>query len=224
MNEPHPAGPGYVAVWVAVGAVPGGPARSLDERAGRYRRARAGAHGIGRRLVAQYAACPPEEQVWARDERGRPLILEPCGLQVSLSHAEAVVAAALSWGAPVGVDVERLRPLADRGALARTALSEAELRAVDEAPEVLRDARVLRFWTRKEAVAKALGTGLATNLRAVVTTADGAVVSLPGECGEISAWSLADLPAPDDVIASVAVRAPGVPVVTRTLVLPADEG
>ncbi|MGW5352055.1 hypothetical protein ACWERV_16300, partial [Streptomyces sp. NPDC004031] len=68
----------------------------------------------------------------------------------------------------------------------------------------------------------ALGSGLATQLRGIVTTAHGAVVSLPDGCGDLSAWSLADLPAPDDVLASVAVRAPGVRAVARTLALPAD--
>ncbi|MEU1758690.1 4'-phosphopantetheinyl transferase family protein [Micromonospora sp. NPDC005686] len=223
MNDPRRAGPGCAVVWVALGTRSPSTLLRLDERARRYRRARADAHRIGRRLVAAYAACAPDRQVWAHDARGRPLVVEPGGLQVSLSHAEAVVAAALSWDVPVGVDVERLRPLADRAGLARTALSDVEQRSVDEAPEALRDARVLRFWTRKEAVAKALGTGLATDLRAIVTTVDGVVVSLPDECGPASAWSLADLTVADDVIASVAVRAPRVRVSSRTLALPADE-
>ncbi|MCK9893457.1 4'-phosphopantetheinyl transferase superfamily protein [Frankia sp. AgB32] len=224
MNGPRLAGTGYVAVWLAVGPAPGGGPLSLDQRARRYRRARAAAHRLGRQLVEAYTSWAPDHQAWERDGRGRPLVVEPGGLQVSLSHAEAVVAAALSWDAPVGVDVERLRPLADRRALARTALAEAERQAVDELPDVLRDAQALRFWTRKEAVAKALGTGLATDLRGIVTTADGAVVSLPDQCGDISEWSLADLPDRVGVIASVAVRAPGVRFVHRTLSLPADEG
>ncbi|WP_251095845.1 4'-phosphopantetheinyl transferase superfamily protein [Streptomyces sp. Caat 7-52] len=224
MGEPNPAGSGHVAVWVAVGAAPEGEPLDLDQRARRYRRARATARRVGRQLVTAYTSCPPDRQAWERDDRGRPLLVDPGGLHVSLSHAEAVVAAALSWDAPVGVDVERLRPLADRGALARTALSETERQAVDELPEPLRDAQLLRFWTRKEAVAKALGTGLATNLRGIVTTAHGAVVSLPAECGDVSAWSLTDVPVRDDVIACVTVRAPGVRVLPRTLALPADEG
>lgn len=220
MTEPHLAGAGHVAVWVAAGAAPGRETLSLNGRAQRYRQARSHAHRVGRQLVAAYTSCPPDRQVWERDDRGRPLIIDPVGLHVSLSHAEAVVAVALSWDAAVGVDVERLRPLADRDALARTALSETEQQAVDELPEALKDAQVLRFWTRKEAVAKALGTGLATNLRAIVTTAAGAVVSLPDQCGEISAWSLADLPVHGEVIAAVTVRAPSVRVLTRTLELP----
>ncbi|MBL1103057.1 4'-phosphopantetheinyl transferase superfamily protein [Streptomyces sp. 5-8] len=224
MGEPNPAGSGHVAVWVAVGAAPEGEPLDLDQRARRYRRARATARRVGRQLVTAYTSCPPDRQAWERDDRGRPLLVDPGGLHVSLSHAEAVVAAALSWDAPVGVDVERLRPLADRGALARTALSETERQAVDALPEPLRDAQLLRFWTRKEAVAKALGTGLATNLRGIVTTAHGAVVSLPDECGDVSEWSLTDVPVREDVIACVTVRAPGVRVLPRTLALPADEG
>ncbi|MGW7820222.1 4'-phosphopantetheinyl transferase superfamily protein [Streptomyces puniciscabiei] len=216
-------GSGSVVVWVAVGEPPAeGEPIGLDTRAGRYRHMRAAAHRVGLDLVAAHTSCPPDRQAWARDERGRPVLARPGGLHVSLSHAQAVVAAALSWDAPVGVDVERLRPLAARGALARAALSESERQAVDELPEGDRDAQVLRFWTRKEAVAKALGTGLATDLRGIVTTAHGAVVSLPQPCGDVATWSLAELPAGGEVIASVAVRAPGVRVLTRTLALPSD--
>lgn len=225
MGEPHLAGSGYVVVWVAAGEPPGGTPEGLRERAAVYRGTRAAAHRLGRQLVAAYTSCPPERQAWERDPRGRPLLAEPGGgLHVSLSHAGGVVAAALAWDGPVGVDVERLRPLPDRGALARTALAGSEQDAVDGLPPERRDAQLLRFWTRKEAVAKALGSGLATHLRGIVTTAHGAVVSLPDGCGDLSAWSLADLPAPDDVLASVAVRAPGVRAVARTLPLPAAPG
>ncbi|MGW0884893.1 4'-phosphopantetheinyl transferase superfamily protein [Streptomyces sp. NPDC002671] len=218
------AGPGFVAVWVAVGAAPpeGGPL-SLDARARRYRRMRAAARRVGLDLVAAHTSCPPEQQVWERDDRGRPVLARPAGLHVSRSHAEGVVAAALSWDAPVGVDVERLRPLAARGALARAALSETEQQVVDELPEADRDAQLLRFWTRKEAVAKALGTGLATDLPGIVTTAHGALVSLPRPCGDVAGWSLADLAVRGGVIASVAVRVPDVRVLTRTIGLPHDE-
>jgi 4'-phosphopantetheinyl transferase len=175
-------------------------------------------------LVAECTSCPPGQQVWQRDQAGRPLLLRPRGWYVSLSHAEALVAAALSRDGPVGVDVERLRPLADRGALARTALCAAERRAVDAMPEASRDAQLLRFWTRKEAVAKALGTGIAIDLRAIVTTVGGTVVSLPEECGDTAAWSVADLPGPDGPdgsVAAVAVRAAGIGVRTRAVPLPA---
>lgn len=221
MRKPLPAGPGYVAVWVAVGTRPQSGPTDLDERAWRYRQARAAARRTGRQLVAAYTSCPPGRQVWARDDKGRPLLVSPHGLHVSLSHAEAVVAAALSWDGPVGVDVERLRPLADRAALTRAALCEAERQAVEDLPEPIRDAQVLRFWTRKEAVAKALGTGLATNLRAIVTTTRGTVVSLPEECGGPSMWSLADLPVHDAVVAAVAVRAADIRVLSRAIPLPA---
>lgn len=220
-REPRLAGAGYVAVWVAVGAAPESGPAGLDQRARRYREARAAAYWTGQQLVAIYTSCPPGRQVWERDDKGRPLVVSPRGLHVSLSHAEAVVAAALSWDGPVGVDVERLRPLADRRPLAQMALCESEQQAVDELPEPVRDAQVLRFWTRKEAVAKALGAGLATNLRAIVTTARGTVVSLPEECGDTSAWSLADLPVPDAVVATVAVRAAGIRVLARAVPLPA---
>lgn len=225
MGEPHPSGSGQVAVWVAAGPAPADRSPGLEQRARRHREIRDAAHRFGRELVRAYTSCPPERQRWDRDERGRPLVLAPGGLHVSLSHAEAVVAAAVCRDAPVGVDVERLRPLPERDALARTALSAGERQALAALPDELRDARLLRFWTRKEAVAKALGTGLATPLREVVTTAEGTLVALPDGFGEAAAWSLADLAVRDpEVIACVAVRAPGIRVLTRTLALPARHG
>ena len=223
MGEPHPSGSGWAAVWVAAGPAPADRPPNLDERARRHRATRAAARRFGRELVEAYTSCPPEKQVWDRDERGRPLVAEPGGPQVSLSHATAVVAAALSFDAPVGVDVERLRPLPEREALARTALSAGERQVLAGLPDELGDAQLLRYWTRKEAVAKALGTGLATHLREVVTTAEGTLVGLPAGCGEPAAWTLADVAVQDGVVACVAVRAPGIRVLARMLELPAPQ-
>jgi 4'-phosphopantetheinyl transferase len=91
---------------------------------------------------------------------GRPMLTGAGrGLHISVSHGRGVVAVALTALARVGVDVERVRPLpATR--LARRWLGEEESRWVAQQLPTGRSAAFLRLWVQKEAVGKALGTGL----------------------------------------------------------------
>ncbi|HEV2343261.1 MAG TPA: 4'-phosphopantetheinyl transferase superfamily protein [Actinocrinis sp.] len=221
MSAPDAGHGARVVVWFGVDAgadaLPAGASPGLDGRAARHQRSRAAAHRTARLLVAHYTGCPPQQQRWSYTPAGRPLVDHPAGLHVSLSHADAITAAALSWDSPVGVDVEPVRPLPGLDALAREMLSDGERRDLDAAGAASREALFLRFWTRKEAVAKAIGTGLAADLRAIVTTADGALVALPAHCGAVREWSLADLPAPSGAVAALALRAPAPHIETRVV-------
>lgn len=218
MSAPDAGREARVVVWLGVDAgtdaLPGNGSPGLGDRTARHQRSRAAAHRTARLLVAHHTGCPPQQQRWSYTPAGRPLVDHPAGLHVSLSHADAISAAALSWDSPVGVDVEPVRPLPGLDALAREMLADSERRELNATPAASRAALFLRFWTRKEAVAKALGTGLAAGLRAIVTTADGTLVALPAQCGAVREWSLADLPAPDGAVAALALRAPALHVET----------
>lgn len=89
----------------------------------------------------------------SHDALGKPLI--PGGPEISLSHTKTAVAAAFSDG-PVGVDVEEIRPIADR-------LPERVLSAREYAWFLGRGRQTEDFftlWTLKESYYKFLGTGL----------------------------------------------------------------
>nr|WP_246294742.1 4'-phosphopantetheinyl transferase superfamily protein [Schlegelella koreensis] len=76
-------------------------------------------------------------------------------VDISVSHADGLVACALSTAGAVGIDVEALG--AANAEHFRIYLSEAERAWAGVSPE-----RFLAIWTRKEAVVKAAGTaGLA---------------------------------------------------------------
>jgi 4'-phosphopantetheinyl transferase len=122
------------------------------------------------------------------------------GLHVSLSHTGATVVVAATEVARVGVDVEpRGRP-SHAGSGARTACSSAEWALVHDG----RDA--LRYWTRKEAVAKATGEGLSAPLADIS-------VSGPREQPELRGWrgrsappcTLLDLDEPSGFVGALAV-------------------
>ncbi|SBT42216.1 4'-phosphopantetheinyl transferase family protein [Micromonospora auratinigra] len=92
---------------------------------------------------------------------GAPEVYGPDGRTsaASVSHVDGLVVVAARTGGPVGVDVERCRPL-PAVALAQRWYDPAEAGWLRSRPEAGRDRDFLRLWTAKEAVGKALGVGL----------------------------------------------------------------
>jgi acyl transferase domain-containing protein/phosphopantetheinyl transferase len=100
----------------------------------------------------------------AVDENGRPVVhgqrlasLDPAPV-VSLSHSDGFAVALAALGGRVGIDVERLRPRS--AGYVETAFAPEERRLLGEIPGEVREEWTLRCWCAKEAVAKALGSGL----------------------------------------------------------------
>jgi 4'-phosphopantetheinyl transferase len=108
---------------------------------------------------------------------GKPVISGGGDLEHSVAHSGDLVAVAVAR-TPVGVDVEQLdgRPRqlggGDPGALARLVLADAERVALAAVPPAARSRAFLVAWTRKEAVTKAKGDGLAVPFGSVVVAAD----------------------------------------------------
>lgn len=112
-----------------------------------------------------------ESAVLCRNAQGQPFL--SCeDLYVSISHCDHMVACAISE-APVGIDIQRIRPIDLK--LCRHVCQEEEAAYVlgnyadpsgglCQAPDVLR--RFFEIWTAKEAYFKKAGTGI-TNLRSV---------------------------------------------------------
>ena len=97
----------------------------------------------------------------AKDLKGRPFIAEFPGKIVpfvSLSHSDGVAVAASARGvAGIGVDIEAIRELEE--GFEAAAFSQKDI-ALLGSKDSERSERVIRAWCAKEAVAKALGTGL----------------------------------------------------------------
>lgn len=129
-------------------------------------------------------------------------------LEVSISHSgDWVVVAACHSGA-VGVDVERISPTVDHTGVARIAFAESEATHLAALPPDARAAGFTRYWTRKEAAAKAVGEGLRTPLSAIEVSAPdrpAAVVSWSGRPERVGTVQLHDLAAGAHYQASLAV-------------------
>jgi len=93
----------------------------------------------------------------------------PC---FNLSHSGDLAALALVRDRRIGIDIEAERPLTDRALLARRMLGPRERKHFEALPDSARNSALLAAWTRKEAVLKAVGTGIAGSLQAIETPAD----------------------------------------------------
>ncbi|MGA4847508.1 4'-phosphopantetheinyl transferase family protein [Streptomyces sp. G5(2025)] len=106
---------------------------------------------------------------------------EASGIRLSVTHSGDLVGVAFCRSADVGLDVEPVDTAVDVAGLAPTVLGDSEIAALDSVPPHDRTRAFLRYWTRKEAVAKALGIGIFTTLRRLEMTA-------PDAPAAIAAW------------------------------------
>jgi 4'-phosphopantetheinyl transferase len=173
--------PRVVVRWSAVTAVDPDLAWSILSDAERRRAERTGHAAVRRRFVtgrallrSLVAETLPTSAVEVRIDQeplGRPWLPDhpETGVSVSATHDRVVVAVAVGTS-HLGVDVERLdRPL---HIPAGRWCTPTEVVALERLTDRDRRRRHLELWTGKEAVTKALGTGLRRPLRDVEVLPD----------------------------------------------------
>jgi 4'-phosphopantetheinyl transferase len=95
------------------------------------------------------------------EPHGKPRVVGH-DLHVSVSHSGDRIAVALTWAAPVGIDVEEI-----------TALEVDDLRRMVLSPREWVEMDFFEMWARKEAVLKATGAGLRTPMPSITLTPHG---------------------------------------------------
>ncbi len=190
------------------------------ERADRLRSDRARdafvvARGRLRQVLGLLSGRPPGAVQIAVDARGKPR-LEDDGcdrLRLNLAHAADLMLCAMTLDHEVGIDVERVRDDVDIEDIARRFFAPDEARRLLALPSVVRRDAFFACWTRKEAVVKATGEGLARTLDSFVVTVDpdrAEMLSADPELGPPWEWSLLPVPLPPTYQGTVALRAKGV--------------
>ncbi|PYQ56058.1 MAG: 4'-phosphopantetheinyl transferase [Acidobacteria bacterium] len=171
----------------------------------RFRRGRA----LLRAILGEYLDEDPARLRIECGGHGKPR-LAGGRCQFNLSHSHDVMLVAVA-AACVGVDVERIRPLADPERVAERFFSDAERSALASVSPRRRPEAFFRCWTRKEAFVKATGRGLSVPLRAfdvgLDETQGRARLDVRGH-DEGGRWSLWGLPAAPGHCAALVAEVP----------------
>jgi len=173
-----------------------------------------------RRLLGDASGVHPGAIVFRNGPNGKPYLPATPGLEFNVSHSKGMIFVAISRAGVVGVDVELVDPAfgasGDLLPIARTAFLQEEILQIEREPSELKKLRAFyRFWTRKEAVAKADGRGIAEPLDYSVVETDHESecrVIIKASYGAVEMIYFVQLHAvADDFIAAVATRHSGQP-------------
>jgi 4'-phosphopantetheinyl transferase len=140
-----------------------------QERAGRLRFARdrrrfVVARARLRERLGARLGCRARDVRIAIGVHGKPFAAEAPELRFSLSHCDELALIAFARGRDVGVDLEALRPVREGDAIAARLFPAAQYNAYAALGGDERIQALCSAWTRKEAYAKALGSGLPATL------------------------------------------------------------
>jgi 4'-phosphopantetheinyl transferase len=161
------------------------------------------ARGLLRVILGRYLGIPPGHLRFRSEEMGKPAVCvsQASGIEFSVSHSHGLVVYAVSWNRRIGIDIERIRAVANGAGVPGRVFSARELAVFRALPRDQQRAAFFRAWTRKEACAKAEGQGLSRPLGQIdVSLAPfepGRPLSIHGDPAASARWSLQDLvPAP----------------------------
>ncbi len=206
-------GPGEVHVWripldpdgATLVALEGLLSADERDRASRFKFARhrrrfVAGRGRVRELLGRYAGCAPGVLTFEYGRFGKPRLSGSSfgrDIRFNFSNSHELGLLAVAVGLEVGVDLERIKPMADHLRLAERFFTQRESAALAALPEAERLAAFFRCWTRKEAFLKAIGDGLHFDLdRVEVAVAPGERPELRSVDGDSSArerWTLRDI-------------------------------
>lgn len=135
--------------------------------------------GFLRVILGSYLGQAPGELVFSYGEQGKPFVKDclRAGLSFNLAHSAGLVVAVVASGLEVGVDIEQMHPVSELESAAGVFLSPQELEELRRLPDDQKLQAFFSCWTQKEAVLKAFGNGVISE---VTLWPDGKTAVLPG--------------------------------------------
>ncbi|MCL7958914.1 MAG: 4'-phosphopantetheinyl transferase superfamily protein [marine benthic group bacterium] len=200
-----------------------------QERIGRLRaesdRIRATAsRGLLRHILADYTGRQAAELSFTYGQAGKPELpgtADSARLYFNTAHSGDLLLVAVGRAPFLGVDVERIRPVARWDRVAQRAFSEGELRGIEAFPRESREEAFITCWTRKEACVKAIGEGVwsaFSRFEVSVEPGEPARVRLvDGDEAAAANWSLYHLEPAPGFVGALAVQGTGWRLRTGTL-------
>jgi 4'-phosphopantetheinyl transferase len=173
--------------------------------------------GLLREILGRYLQAAPAALKFVYGPQGKPDLSPQSGkaqIHFNISHCEQVGLIAVTSNGPVGIDVERVRFMKDIPELVARFFSPRETRLFQTLPPDIQVAAFFNLWTRKEALLKATGEGIACSLDRVEVSFLPAepprLLSMADDSAEAAQWTLHDVPNPAGFVGTVAIRATNV--------------
>jgi len=170
------------------------------------------AYALHRLLLGNMLGLDPKWVPLDRDAQGCPRVAGGF-VCTSLSHADDLIAVAMTASGPVGVDIEPAGRSSVMSEIAHCVCHPSECIALGALAVPARSEALLAMWVRKEAILKAAGIGLALPMETFAAAAD-QVVTLP--MPDVPALQVRMLEVTDHGVAAVAGR-PGTGIECRWL-------
>ena len=177
----------------------------------RDRRRFRAARGWLRTLLGRCLEIDPAAVRFEYSKTGKPC-LPAAPLHFNLAHSDDLAVVAVTGVAPVGIDVERVRPLEHAADLVARFFSPRETRVFQSLPSDRQLTAFFNLWTRKEAVLKATGAGLTTPLHRVEVSflpdAPARLIAIDQRPDLAAAWRIDHLSPCDGFVGAVAIERP----------------
>jgi 4'-phosphopantetheinyl transferase len=155
------------------------------------------ARGVLRALLGCYLRRHPGSLGFGYKPYGKPHLAGDFEIRFSTSHSHGLVLLAFARGRDIGVDVERVRADLGLEEIAARCFSPREIATLHPLRNGQRERAFFALWTRKEALAKAEGKGLAM------------LLDTEGESFEPTNWTLRELTPDPGYAAALAVEGDG---------------
>jgi 4'-phosphopantetheinyl transferase len=179
----------------------------------RHRRRFIIGRGLVRSLLGRYLNTAPAKLIFGYGPQGKPALEDnfaESGLHFNVTHSEDLALVAVTRLGDVGVDVEKVRWLADFDELVSRFFSPREAAVFRDLSEEEKSGAFFNLWTRKEAWLKATGEGIAHSLNRVEVSflpgEPARLITLPDNLELGGDWSLCELAPAGGFAAAVAIR------------------
>ena len=141
-----------------------------------------------RQILAGYLDIAPEDLKFDLQQGGKPFIASTdCDLQFNLTHTGDVGLLAVSRVMAVGVDIEQIRPMKLKHAIARRVFKSTEVKSLADAAKDKQDEYFFQLWTSMEARQKCSGSGIFGDKVSNQSVGIHQFIPMPGYCAAV-AW------------------------------------
>jgi 4'-phosphopantetheinyl transferase len=113
-----------------------------------------------RELLARYANQSPHDLRFGITREGKPFLRSAREFEFNITHSAGLTLFGVGLSRPVGVDMERIKPIPRALELAKRYMAPDEYALVAAASDDTRDHTFLSLWVKREGSGKAYGVGI----------------------------------------------------------------